>query len=227
MPLLPAWLAGPRARAPAAPPADEAKSSPTRRLIALTGAGRPSWTPLDYAALAREGYAGNPVVHRCVRLIAEAAASLPLVVHAADGARAGPEHPLQRLLDRPNPEESGPDLMERFFGALETSGNGYLECAGDPDAPDRRTVRAGLHLDVHAGRVLDHLRGVRPADPALHQALRDAAPPGGPPPRLRARRPARGGPAPLPPDPRRAGEDVPPRAPVDGSCRFRAQPHLL
>ena len=113
----------------------EAKSSPTRRLIALTGGGQARWTPLDYAALAKEGYAGNPVVHRCVRMIAEASASLPLVVHAADGARAGPDHPLQRLLDRPNPEDSGPDLMERFFGALQTSGDGYLECAGDPDAP--------------------------------------------------------------------------------------------
>jgi hypothetical protein len=69
MPLLPAWLAGPRPRAPApAPPPDEAKSSPTRRLIALTGAGRPQWTPRDYGALAREGYVINPVVHRCVRL---------------------------------------------------------------------------------------------------------------------------------------------------------------
>ncbi len=136
MSLIPAWLAGPRARAraPAAPP-PEAKSSPTQRLIALTGAGRPRWTPRDYAALAREGYAANPVVHRCVRLIAEAGASLPLVVHGADGARAGAEHPLQRLLDRPNPEESGPDLLERFFGALQCSGNGYLEAAGEPEAP--------------------------------------------------------------------------------------------
>ncbi len=130
-----AWLAGPRSRAPAPAPAVEEKSSPTRRLIALTGAGQPRWTPRDYAALAKEGYAGNPVVHRCVRLIAEASASLPLVVHTAEGARAGPDHPLQRLLDRPNPEESGPDLLERFFGALQCSGNGYLEAAGDTDAP--------------------------------------------------------------------------------------------
>ncbi len=131
MPLLPAWLAGPRPRARAGSPADEAKASVAQRLVALTTIGRPQWTPRDYAALAREGYAANPVVHRCVRLIAEAAASLPLVV-THEGARAS-DHPLQRLLDRPNPEESGPDLLERFFGALQTAGNAYLEAAGEGD----------------------------------------------------------------------------------------------
>ena len=44
----------------------EAKASRTGPLIALSGSGRPVWTPRDYAALAREGYARNPVVHRAV-----------------------------------------------------------------------------------------------------------------------------------------------------------------
>ena len=125
-----AWFAGPRPLARAAP---EEKASAARRLAALTTAGRPQWTPRDYAALAREGYAANPVAHRCVRLIAEAAASLPLVV-THQGARA-PDHPLQRLLDRPNPEDGGADLMERFFGALQCAGNAYLEAASDGDGP--------------------------------------------------------------------------------------------
>ncbi len=111
----------------------EAKASPTRRLIALASGGRPQWTPRDYAALSREGVAKNPVVYRSIRMIAEAAASVPLVVFAG-GARA-PDHPLQALIDRPNPEQSAPDLMEAFFSALQTAGDGYLEAAGDPDHP--------------------------------------------------------------------------------------------
>ena len=126
MPLLPAWLAG---RRPRVRGASEAKASAARRLVALTTSGRPQWTPRDYAALAREGYAANPVVHRCVRLIAEACASMRFVV--TDGGARAPDHALQRLLDRPNPEESGPDLLERFFGALQTAGNAYLEAAGE------------------------------------------------------------------------------------------------
>ena len=35
----------------------EAKASRTARLIAFESGGRARWTPRDYAALAREGYA--------------------------------------------------------------------------------------------------------------------------------------------------------------------------
>jgi len=122
MPLLPKW-----------PWPAEVKASPTRRLIALTSGARPRWTPRDYQALAREGYARNPVAYRCVRMIAEAAASAPLMVFRG-GARA-PDHPLQRLLARPNPEEAGADLLETFFGALQTSGNGYVEAVAADGAP--------------------------------------------------------------------------------------------
>ena len=81
-------------------------------------------------------------------MIAEAAASAPLVVFH-EGRRAG-GHPLQVLLERPNPEQGGPDLMEAFFGSLQTAGNAYLEAAGleRPDElyalrPDRMKVVPG------------------------------------------------------------------------------------
>ena len=56
----------------------ETKASRTRRLVALTSAGRPRWTPTDYRALAQEGYARNAVAYRCIRMIAEATASMRL-----------------------------------------------------------------------------------------------------------------------------------------------------
>ena len=56
----------------------ESKSSRTGRLISLEGGGRARWTPRDYAALAREGYARNAIVYRAVRLIAESVGSLSL-----------------------------------------------------------------------------------------------------------------------------------------------------
>ena len=55
-----------------APP--EAKASRALQAVAFSLVGRPVWTPRDYAALAREGYQKNAVVHRAVRLVAEAAA---------------------------------------------------------------------------------------------------------------------------------------------------------
>ena len=46
--------------------------------VALHLQAEAAWTRRDYATLAREGFMKNPVVHRCVRLIAEAAAAVPL-----------------------------------------------------------------------------------------------------------------------------------------------------
>ncbi len=108
----------------------ETKQSVAQTLVALSALGRPVWTAREDMAMVREGFARNPIAYRCVRMIAEAAASAPLVVFVG-GERAAPDHPLQRLLDRPNPEQSGADLLEAFFGALQTSGNAYLEAAGD------------------------------------------------------------------------------------------------
>ena len=111
----------------------ETKHSRTGPLIALTSAGRARWTPRDYANLASEGFTKNPVVYRCVRMIAEAAASTGMVVFA-DGVRAD-DHPLARLLAQPNPEQSGPEWLEGVYAALQTAGNAYVEAAGG-DAPE-------------------------------------------------------------------------------------------
>ncbi len=109
--------------------APEAKQSRAGPLIALTGAGRPRWTPRDYANLAREGFSRNAVAYRCVRMIAEAAASAPLIVFA-DGVRDD-DHPAARLLAKPNPEQSGAEWLEGVYGALQTAGNAYVEAVGD------------------------------------------------------------------------------------------------
>ncbi|KQT58176.1 portal protein [Methylobacterium sp. Leaf456] len=115
-------------------------------VLALYGEGRAVWTPRDYAALAREGFQRNAVVHRAVRLVAEAAATLPLTLAGADDA-----HPLIALLARPNPREGGAGFLDRVYGHLLVSGNAYLEAVaidGVPRElfclrPDRMRVVAG------------------------------------------------------------------------------------
>ncbi|WP_426036755.1 phage portal protein [Brevundimonas sp. DC300-4] len=109
--------------------APEIKDSRVGPLIAVTGAGRPRWTPRDYASLAAEGFGKNAVAYRCVRMIAEAAASAPLVVFV-DGVR-NDAHPVARLMAKPNPEQSGPEWLEGVYGALQTAGNAYVEAVGD------------------------------------------------------------------------------------------------
>ena len=128
----------------------EQKQSAAGSVIAMNVVGRPVWTPRNYQALASEGFAKNAIAYRCVRMIAEACASVPLRVEY-EGKRA-PDHPLQTLIDRPNPEQGGADLREALYGGLQTAGNSYVEAAFlDADVPaelwslrpDRMKVVAG------------------------------------------------------------------------------------
>ena len=142
-----AWLRWPYGRR-AREGAPEIKDSRAGALIALTGAGRARWTPRNYADLASEGFTKNAVVYRCVRMIAEAAASTQLRVFA-NGERAD-DHPLSRLLAKPNREQSGPEWLEIVYGALQTAGNAYVEAVGDGEPeelwslrPDRMAVVPG------------------------------------------------------------------------------------
>jgi HK97 family phage portal protein len=116
---------------PQTPP--EQKASRTGALVALFAQGRARWTPRDYAALAREGYQKNAIAYRCVRLIAEAVAGLPLVL--MDGARELDKHPLLDLLARPNPRETRAGLLEKAAGFLLVAGNAYLELVSVAGAP--------------------------------------------------------------------------------------------
>ena len=106
-----------------APP--HTKASRTGPLLCVETLRSPVWAPRDYAAFAREGFAQNAIVYRAVRMIAEAAASVPLLLYEGDAEIL--EHPLLDLIARPNPVSSTPDLLESWYGFLLVSGNAYLE----------------------------------------------------------------------------------------------------
>lgn len=113
--------------------AAESKRSATGPLIALHQAGRPQWTPRNYAALAQEGFASNAIGYRCVRMIAEAAGSLPWLMY--DGDREVTAHPLLELLRRPNAGQPGREFGEQLYGYLLVAGNAYVEKVEIDGAP--------------------------------------------------------------------------------------------
>lgn len=125
------------------------KASKTGRAIHLQTMGRPSWTPRDYASLSRESYEMNAVSYRCVKLVAEAAAQMPLLVRV--NGRELDKHPFLDLLKRPNPFESKQELMVRLYSFLLIAGNSYVEpniLEGKPEElfilrPDRMKVTVG------------------------------------------------------------------------------------
>jgi HK97 family phage portal protein len=103
----------------------EQKQSRTARLIAIESGGRARWTPRDYAALTREGYTRNAIVHRAVRLIAESVGGISFLLH--EGAAEHTAHPLLDLIARPNPRQDGAALLESVASHLLLAGNAYVE----------------------------------------------------------------------------------------------------
>src|SRR3569833_787367 len=86
------------------------------------------WAPRDYAAFAREGFMQNAIVYRSVRMIAEAAASVPLLLY--EGDQEIDEHALIDLVARPSPDHTTIDFLESWYGYLLVSGNAYVEAVG-------------------------------------------------------------------------------------------------
>ena len=122
----------PGAGAMSAPEAPTKKASRAGPLIAFEHLRRPVWTPRDYTAFANEGFMQNAIVYRCVRMIAECVATVPLLLY--DGDQEIEDHPLKDLIRRPNAHESYPDLLQRLVGYLLVSGNAYVEAVAVPDA---------------------------------------------------------------------------------------------
>lgn len=106
-----------------APPA--VKSRQHAPFVALHDPGRGIFGERMGAGLVKAGFHRNAVAYRCVRLIAEAAANVPLTLTANGRETKG--HGLERLLARPNPRENGAELLEALYGHLLLSGNAYCE----------------------------------------------------------------------------------------------------
>ena len=123
--LWPARAQRSHARSDEAKASAEAKASRVGPLIAWEPLGQPVWSPRDYSAFAREGFMQNAIVYRSVRMIAEAAASVPLLLY--QGAEEIEEHALLDLIARPSPDRTSADFLEAWYGYLLVAGNAYVE----------------------------------------------------------------------------------------------------
>lgn len=118
----------------------EVKASAAGRVISYHSHGRVAWSPRDAVSMTKNGFQGNPVGFRAVRLISEAAAALPLVLQSAN--ERFDVHPVLDVLRVPNPSQTQATLLEAIFGQLVLTGNAYIECV------------AGASGDIHELHVL-------------------------------------------------------------------------
>ncbi|GAB4537524.1 MAG: phage portal protein [Ruegeria sp.] len=156
--------------------APEAKASAAGPVVAWQTGGRVAWSPRDTASLTRTGFSGNPVGFRSVKLIAEAAAALPLVLQ--DDAQRYETHPVLRLMRRPNAAQGKAELLEALFGQLLLSGNAYVESVqGEGGLPVELHVLRSDRMSVVPGadgwpRAYDYTAGGKthrfPAEAICH-----------------------------------------------------------
>ena len=139
-------------RAPEAAPnmVVEKKASATGRVVAWGGSGRVAWSPRDAVSLTRTGFMGNPVGFRAVKVIAEAAAALPLVLQ--DANMRYDMHPLLDLMRQPNAAQGRAELFEAIYGHLLLNGNAYIEAVpGTGKMPGELHVLRSDRMNVVPG----------------------------------------------------------------------------
>jgi HK97 family phage portal protein len=84
----------------------------------------------DGAAIRTQGFSRHPVVHACIRVIADIVASVPLIAITTRGdrdSRVAEDHPLQKLLDYPAPRMSARAMRARLAVDFLGYGNAMFE----------------------------------------------------------------------------------------------------
>ena len=105
---------------------DQTRAPETKSgLVALHGMWDAGSSMGGYAGTSRTGFMRNPVMYRCVRLVAEAAAAVPWLLY--EGEAEHEAHPMLELLARPNPRQPGSAFMEAVYGHLLLGGNAFIE----------------------------------------------------------------------------------------------------
>ena len=128
-----------RSRASEEVPGVQQRAVSTRRLVDRIGLPLVSgdvveWSPARYG----DYYAKSTAVHAAVRVLAEAVSRPPLEVWRRDSANSeleltDPNHPLQRLLDRPNDVWDGGQMLRAVESRLALWGSAYVVMARDAD----------------------------------------------------------------------------------------------
>ena len=156
----------------------ERKSVAQLPLVSIYNVGQPYWSPRNYLHYARAGFSGNAIAYRSVRMIAEAAASVPLLLYKGQ-AELG-SHAFLDLLAKPNPAQTRRDLLETITAYLLVAGNAYVEVQSldgtprelVPLRPDRMQVIPGAKGWVEGYRYSVNGAFVNlPAENVLHLKL--------------------------------------------------------
>lgn len=100
-----------------------------RGAFLLMGGQQALLTPDNYVKLADQGYGRNVYVYRAVNEVANAVATVPLELFRMRGdvlKEVPGEHPLKKLLKRPNPQQGYIKFTASAIAYLQLSGNSFI-----------------------------------------------------------------------------------------------------
>lgn len=143
------WFGGLRAAVASSFHFERKHSAAWAAILQSVVPNNPVWTNERYDLLAQEGYQKQHAVFVSVGYVTTALRGIPFKVYSKNGEEltALADHPLQALLDRPNPKQTGATLREQAVGYYLLSGNLYLEGFGPTSGPNR-----GRYAEVYAQR---------------------------------------------------------------------------
>lgn len=84
------------------------------------------WSQCDYHTLSKRGYHLNPIMYACVRMLAEGAARVPIILKKSDKIIIN--HDILNFLKRPSSDNDGRTFKTTIFSHLLLSGNAYIDC---------------------------------------------------------------------------------------------------
>jgi len=120
--------------------------------------GTPIWSDKNYNNFANEAYRKNVIAHRAMRMVAQAAASIPFTLYKyfEDEKHLLERHPILDMLSNPNPTQGSKEFMESIYIYKQLSGDAYILMSGMDEnnkaaelyslRPDRITIIAGDNL---------------------------------------------------------------------------------
>lgn len=111
------------------------------------------WMDRNYREFASEAYVKNVIAHRAINLIAQGAASVELSLFAQQTSGLVPitQHPVLKLLGRPNPRQSQKEFFVAIYTYRQIHGNAYI-LLNDPHKPRELYVLRPDRISVTGGQ---------------------------------------------------------------------------
>lgn len=89
--------------------------------------GKAMWSDRSFEVFAREGYIKNVIAYKCISMLARSASSIPIFVYNKKTNKRIENHPIEKLLQNPNPLQSRNEFFESLYSYKLISGNSYIQ----------------------------------------------------------------------------------------------------